>query len=391
MNSREIKPGVSYLGAIDWDRRLFDSLIPLPDGTTYNAYLVEGTDKTVLIDTVDPPMTDVLMMQLADVPRIDYIVSNHAEPDHSGAIPDVLRSYPQATLLCSKRAVEVLVETLAIASDRIRVVEDGEKLELGGKTLEFLYTPWVHWPETMVTYLEQDRILFSCDLFGSHIASSDRFVVDEARVYEAAKRYFAEIMMPFRNHIRRHLDRLADYEIDIIAPSHGSIYPEPSLIVDAYREWAADAPKNLVALPFVSMHSSTRKMVDCLVDELMARGVGVERFDLTTADLGKLATALVDAATIVIGTPTVLGGPHPSAAYAAFLANALRPKAKFVSIIGSYGWGGRAVEVLAGMIPTIKAEVLDPLLTKGAPGSVDREGLARLADTIAAKHAELDA
>jgi flavorubredoxin len=391
MQTRELARGVKCLGAIDWDRRLFDSLIPLPDGTTYNAYLVEGSDKTALIDTVDPPMTDVLLAQLESVSRIDYVISNHAEKDHSGAIPTVLDKYPDAQVLASSRAVDVLVDALQIARERVTEVADGHKVDLGGRTLEFIYTPWVHWPETMVTYLEAERILFSCDFFGSHIASSDLYADDKVRVYEGAKRYFAEIMLPFRKHIRGHLERLADYGIDLIAPSHGPVHREPDFIVDAYRDWAADEPKNLVALPFVSMHGSTRKMVDCLVDELMARDVAVERFDLTSADIGKLATALVDAATIVIGTPTVLGGPHPSAAYAAFLANALRPKARFVSIIGSYGWGGRAVDVLAGMIPALKVEVIDPLLTKGLPQAVDREAIARMADTIADKHQGLAA
>lgn len=389
MKARNISNGVKWLGAIDWDRRLFDSLIPLPDGTTYNAYLVEGSDKTVLVDTVDQPMTEVLLRQLEDVPRIDYVISNHAEKDHSGAIPAVLECYPDATVLASERAVNVLIDSLNITRERIRAVTDGETLDLGGKTLEFIYTPWVHWPETMVTYLREDRLLFSCDFFGSHIASSDLYVTDKGRVHEGAKRYFAEIMMPFRAHIRKHLDRLAGYDIDTIAPSHGQLHDDPPFIMDAYREWAAEEPKNLVALPFVSMHGSTRKMVDCLVEELVDRGVGVERFDLTTADIGKLALALVDAATIVIATPTVLAGPHPLAAYAAFLANALKPKARYLSVIGSYGWGGKAVQTLAGMIPNLQVEVIDPFLTKGLPDETDCDSIAKLADEIAAKHREL--
>jgi flavorubredoxin len=249
--------------------------------------------------------------------------------------------------------------------------------------------PWVHWPETMVTYLREDRMLFSCDFFGSHIASSDLYVTDTGRVHEAAKRYFAEVMMPFRSHIRKHLDRLAGYGIDTIAPSHGQIHNDPPFIMDAHREWATEEPKNLVVIPYVSMHGSTGKMVDCLIEELMVRGVGVERFDLTTADIGKLAMALVDAATIVVATPTVLGGPHPLAAYAAFLANALRPKTKYLSVIGSYGWGGKAVQTLAGMIPNLKVEVIDPYLTKGLPDGSDCDSIAKLADEIATRHATL--
>ena len=389
MKVRKISNAVTWLGAIDWDRRLFDSLIPLPDGTTYNAYLVRGNDKTALIDTVDPSMAHVLLRQLEDVTQVDYVISNHAEKDHSGAIPEVLKRYPEATLLTSDRAVSVLVDSLKIDSERIRVVKDNETVDLGGKTLEFLYTPWVHWPETMVTYLQEEGVLFSCDFLGCHIASSDLYVTDKARVTEAAKRYFAEIMMPFRNHIRKHLDRLASYPIKMVAPSHGPIHPEPNFILDAYREWAAEEPKNLVAIPFVSMHGSTEKMVDCLVEHLVEKGVNVERYDLAVADIGKLATALVDAATIVVATPTVLGGPHPLAAYAAVLANALKPKAKYLSVIGSYGWGGKSVEALAGMIPNLKVEVVEPYLTKGSPDQIDCAAIERLSSAIAERHASL--
>jgi flavorubredoxin len=267
-------------------------------------------------------------------------------------------------------------------------VADGETLSLGDKTLKFIYTPWVHWPETMVTYLEEDRILFSCDFFGSHIATTDLFVTDDGRVYEAAKRYFAEIMMPFRNVIEKNLEKLKPFDIQMIAPSHGQIYDRPSWIMDAYRDWILGPPRNTVVLPYVSMHGSTNRMVDHLTSALVEKGVRVELFNLVVTDIGKLAMAMVDAATIVVGTPTVLAGPHPLAAYAAFLANALRPKAKFLSIIGSYGWGGKTVETLAGMIPNLKVEVLDPVLCKGLPSESDFEALDGLASTIAQKHEE---
>jgi flavorubredoxin len=282
----------------------------------------------------------------------------------------------------------MLIDLLRIPEDRFLVVDDGQTLSLGDKTLKFIHTSWVHWPETMVTYLEEERILFSCDFFGSHIATSDLYVTDEGRVYEAAKRYYAEIMMPFRKVIEGNLEKLKDYDTDVIAPSHGPIYDRPAFILDAYRDWVMGKPKNLVVLPYVSMHGSTRRMVDYLVSALVRRGIGVQQFDLAAADIGRLAIALVDAATIVVGTPTVLGGPHPVAGYAAFLANALRPKAKFLSIIGSYGWGGKTVDVLGGMIPNLKVEVLDPVLAKGLPGEKEVKALESLAATIANKHEE---
>jgi flavorubredoxin len=388
MKARKIKDHIYWMGSVDWDSRLFDSLIPLPDGTSYNAYLIEGSEKTALLDSVDPPMAHELLSQLEGVSKIDYVVSQHAEQDHSGTIPQVLEKYPGAKVISTPKAKGILIDLLKIPEESFITVKDGETLSLGDKTLKFIHAPWVHWPETMVTYLEEDKILFSCDFFGSHIATTDLFVTDEGRVYEAAKRYFAEIMMPFRAVIKKNLEKLASYDIEMIAPSHGQIFPRPAFIMDAYRDWILGPPRNTVVLPYVTMHKSTKQMVDYLVSALVERGVRVEQFNLTVVDIGKLAMALVDAATIVVGTPTILAGPHPYAAYAAFLANALRPKTKFLSIIGSYGWGGKTVEVLAGMIPNLKVEVIDPVLCKGVPTEKVFKALDDLAAAISEKHKE---
>jgi flavorubredoxin len=388
MKPREIRPNIYWVGAIDWDRRLFDALIPLPDGTSYNAYLVQGSQKVALIDAVDPSMMDVLMAYLENVPVIDYVIANHAEQDHSGSIPQVLAKYPDAKVVTTPKGKDLLKALLLIPEDRFITVNDGETLSLGDKTLEFIHAPWVHWPETMLTYLREDKILFSCDLFGSHLATTDLYVADEGQVYEAAKRYYAEIMMPFRTIIEKHLEKLNNYKIDIIAPSHGPLYDRASFILEAYRSWVFGSPKNIVVLPYISMHGSTQKMVEYFVRALTGKGVTVKQFNLAATDIGKLAMALVDAATMVIGTPTVLVGPHPNVAYAAFLANALRPGLQFVSIIGSYGWGSKAVEQLEGMIPNLKAEVLAPVLSKGFPGEEDFKALDDLASTIAKKHKE---
>ncbi len=259
---------------------------------------------------------------------------------------------------------------------------------LGGRTLEFIHAPWVHWPETMLTYLREDKILFPCDFFGSHLATTDLYASDEGQVYEAAKRYYAEIMMPFRATIQNNLEKVKGYTIDIIAPSHGPMYDKPEFILKAYHSWVFDEPKNIVVLPYISMHGSTRKMVEYLVGALAQRGVTVKQFDLAVTDIGKLAMSLVDAATIVIGAPTVLAGPHPNVVYAAVLANALKPSLKFVAIIGSYGWGGKTVEQLAGMIPNLKVEILEPVLCKGFPKEADFKALDNLATAIAEKHKE---
>lgn len=385
---RQLKPNIYSVGAVDWDRRLFDELIPLPDGTSYNAYLVKGSEKTALIDTVDLTMAEVLIKNLEQLETedIDYVIANHAEQDHSGSLPRILDLYPNTTVVATPKCKAMLEDLLLIREDKFITVDDGTALSLGDKTLVFIHAPWVHWPETMLTYLREDKILFTCDFLASHLATSDLYVTDEALVYEAAKRYYAEIMMPFRAIIRRNLERIKDLEIEIIAPSHGPVYNNPKFILDAYREWISDEVKNEVVIPYISMHGSTKKMVDYFVGALIERGITVRQFNLAKTDIGKLAMALVDAATLVIGSPAVLTGPHPNVVYAVYLVNALRPKLKFVSIIGSYGWGSRVVEQLVGMIPNLKAEILDPVLIKGAPKDSDLRALDRLADAIVNKH-----
>lgn len=390
MMKKEFRKGVFWAGAVDWDRRLFDSLIPLPDGTSYNAYIVRGSEATVLFEAVDPSKLAELEAHLADVGTLDYLVAQHAEQDHSGGIPYVLAKYPRAKLLCTPLAKGILIDHLGIPEDRIRTVADGEKLSLGDRTLRFIHTPWVHWPETMSTYLEEERILFSCDWFGSHLATSELFVGDESRIYEPAKRYFAEIMMPFRAIIRKNLDKIKDLPIDIIAPSHGPLYPRPEFIVSAYREWTSDTPKNVVVMPYVSMHGSTALMVDHLMAALIRKGMTVQPFNLAVTDVGKLAMSLVDAATIVVGCPAVHVGPHPAALNAVFLANALRPKVRFASIVGSYGWANKIVETISGLIPNLKVELLTPVLAKGLPKEAEFKALDALAVAIAEKHRTLE-
>ncbi|UCD05113.1 MAG: FprA family A-type flavoprotein [candidate division WOR-3 bacterium] len=388
MASREIRSGVFHVGAHHWDRRLFDELIPLPDGTTYNAYLIKGSEMNVLIDSVDPEKVHELMANLENlgISELHYVIANHAEQDHSGGIPKVLDKFPEAKVVTNQKCKTMLMELLHLPEDKFVTVKDREKISLGDRTLEFIIAPWVHWPETMLTYLHEDKILFPCDLFGAHLAGSDLYADDQSRVYESAKRYYAEIMMPFRNLIQKHLTRLEEYPIEIIAPSHGPLHKDTAFILDAYRDWTSDTVKNEVILPYVSMHGSTEKMVNHLIDALIERGVTVKPFNLTKTDIGELAISLVDAATIVIATPTVLVGPHPAAVYATYLANALRPKTRYASVIGSYGWGGKMLEQITGMLGNLKVELLEPVVVKGHPKEADLVALNRLADAILERH-----
>ncbi len=390
MAVHEIVKNVYHVGAQDWDRELFDQLVPLPDGTSYNAYLIKGSEKIALIDTVDPPKKDTLIHNLKKlgVKKIDYLISSHAEQDHSGSIPDILELFPMAKVVTNPKCKGFLIDLLHIPEDKFIEVKDGETLSLGDKTLEFIYTPWVHWPETMSTYLVEDKILFSCDFFGSHRATSHLFVYDEYKVLEDAKRYYAEIMMPFRIHIKKNIEKISSKDIKFIAPSHGPVYNNPELIINAYKEWISDKVEEKVIIPYVSMHGSTEAIVNFIVDKFTEKGIEVIPLNLIKEDVGKLAMEIVDASTIVFGTPYVLSGAHPAVVYAAYFVNALRPKTKVISIVGSYGWGGKGVDQIKSLLSALKVEWIDPVMIKGLPKEDDFEKLKAFVEQVINKQKE---
>jgi flavorubredoxin len=391
MAPRKLKEGVFSVGAIDWDRRLFDSLIPLPLGTSYNAYLVKGEAKTALLDSVEPALAKNLFANLDElgVKQLDYLICHHAEQDHSGSIPAVLERFPGVRVVTNQKCADLLATHLRVPATACDIVADGAVLELGGKSLQFVFAPWVHWPETMFSFAREDRILFTCDFFGSHFATGTLYADDEHHVYLSAKRYYAEIMMPFRQKYPAYLQKVEAMAPTIIAPSHGPIYRRPEFILEAYKDWTSDKVKNEAIIAYVSMHGSTKLMVDRLVDRLVGQGVGVKQFDLATIDIGELAMGLVDAATLVLATPTVLNGPHPAAVYAAYLAGAIKPKLRHAVIIGSQAWGGKTVDTLKGLLAGLKLELFEPLMSKGLPTAEDLAAVDRLAEAICARHSAL--
>lgn len=392
MTIRYVKPDVIAVGAIDWDRRLFDKLIPLPQGTSYNSFLIKGSEKTALIDTVYATKSQELITNLKNlnIEKLDYIIANHGEQDHSGSIPVLLELYPNAKVVTNSKCKEILMDSLHINEDKFIVIGDNDTISLGNKTLSFILAPWVHWPDTMFTHLVEDKILFTCDFTGSHLATSDLYA-DENEVYRPAKRYFAEIMMPFSNHVKKYAEKLSTMDIDIIAPSHGPLYKNPEFIINAHKDWTSGEVKNEVLIPYVSMYENTEKMARYLTDKLISKGIKVNLFNLSETDLGELAIALVDSTTVVVGTSMVLSGPHPNAAYAAYLVNALRPpRVKFLSVIGSYGWakplGEKMHEQLKALMPTVKAEIIEPVFVKGLPKEEDYKRLDDLAEEIYNRH-----
>lgn len=391
MTIRNVTENTWWVGSIDWDRRLFDELIPLPNGTSYNSYFIKGSDKNLLVDTVSPEKEDDLLNNLnkLGVDSIDFVVANHGEQDHSGSLRKIVDKFG-AKVITSDQGKDTVTSLVNIGENEVEVVKDGDEIGLGNLDVRFMIAPWVHWPDTMFTYLKQDEILFTCDYLGSHYATSKLFVDDFEEIRVSAKKYFAEIMMPFSNKTKSYLDDIKEIDPNVIAPSHGPLYNDPDMILEAYEEWVSSDMKNKVVIPYVSMHGSTERMVEYFADSLIDKGVEVDLFHMTKSDIGNLAMASVDAATVVIGSPMVLGGAHPVMFYVSYLVNALKPNTKYLSIIGSFGWGGRMINQLKDNLSSLNAKLLDPVKSKGYPNKKNLEALDELADKISSKHNEDD-
>jgi len=390
MGTIAIAPNVFWVGVKDYNRRLFDGLIPLPHGTSYNAYLIVGKDKTALIDTVNPGFEKDLVDKIAqhmDPTKIDYVIMNHAEPDHANAAKYLLGIAKNAKLVAGAKGKEAAMMYFDIDASRIDVVDENSRIDLGGKTLKFVDAPWLHWPETIFTYLEEDKILFPCDFFGSHLAGG-AFYSDEygdEKALDMAKLYFAEIMMPFRKPGQAAIEKVKKLAPKIIAPSHGVIWREPKVILDEYSKWTAEKMEKKVMIAYVSMWGSTEKMVKALNEALVRKGISVNVFDLTNTEVGHIAKELVDTPVVVIGGPTVLGGVHPVAAYATLLVKTLRAPTKYGVVLTSYGWSGGAVKQIQALLEGTKLEVLGVVEVKGPPKQAEFDKVAELANKIEEK------
>jgi len=386
MAANELKKGVFMVGARDWNRRLFDALIPLPHGTTYNSYLVKGKEKTALIDTVNPGFEEKLgenISKQADMAKIDFLIMNHAEPDHAGSIPYIMEK-SKAVLVATEKGAKMAQTYYGVPEKRIKKVKDGDTLKLGGKTLKFIEAPWLHWPETMFTYLQEDKILFPCDFFGAHTAAGT-YDEDVPELLVLAKDYFGEIMMPFRLMGAKGMEKIAGLEIEMIAPSHGPVYRNPKRILGEYGKWTKGETREKAVLVYVTMWKHTEEMMDRMADTLIAEGIEVKSYNLTTTDLGDLAGDLVDSRAIVLGTPTVLGGMHPLAIYAVTLVKALHPPLKYGAFLSSYGWGGGALRQAQEMLGPTGIEMAGAVEINGPAGKDTIKKIAEIGKALAGK------
>jgi len=384
--TNEIASGIFWVGVEDWNRRIFDALIPLPMGTSYNAYLVVGKEKTALVDTVQNNFADEMLQKIGkvvDSEKMDYLVMNHAEPDHAGAIPRVMAVAKNAKLIVTKAGMDMAKVFYDVPSERTIMVKDGDTLDLGGKTLRFIEAPWLHWPETMFTHCVEDGVLFPCDFFGAHIAKSKLFDEEVGDiVLPEAKRYYAEIMMPFPLAIQRALDKVKNLDLKMVAPSHGPIYRNPRRILDAYENWARGPLQQKAVVIYVTMWGATEVLGKTIVESISAEGVEVVPYNLLVADVSHVMRDLVDASAIVIGAPTVLNGAHPLTIMMTEIIRAIKPRTKLVALFGSYGWGRGAVKMMTDRLQQSGFEVLGTLEVRGPPREEDLKNAADLGKLV---------
>jgi flavorubredoxin len=368
---------IDWIGYVDWTVRDFHGY-ETARGATYNAYLVRD-EKTALIDTVKAPYADELLRALAartdpagvDPAGVDYVVCNHAEPDHTGALPRVMEALPGATLVCDKKCAATLSKYFDTSGWNIQVVATGDTISLGRRTLQFIETPMVHWPESMFTYIPEEKLLFSMDAFGQHYASSARFddEVPLGTVMEEAKIYYANIVMPYGKQVAKVLDQAAALDIDMIAPSHGVIWrSHVRRILEAYRDWSAQRPRPKVLVIYDTMWDSTGRMARAIHEGASCSGVEAVLLHIRHSNLTHIATEVLDAAAVAFGTSTLNRGMMPMAAAVLTYWEGLRPLGKAGFAFGSYGWAPSGPEAVDKRLQAMRWEIVrEPLVAQYQP------------------------
>jgi len=367
-----LRENIDWVGFVDWNVRDFHSYTTAR-GATYNAYLVRD-EKTALIDTVKAPYVDRLLKAVAalkDLSAVDYVICNHAEPDHSGGLPRVMAALPNATLVCDRKCSQTLAMYYDTAGWKVQVVATGDAISLGQRTLHFVETPMVHWPDSMFTYVPEEKLLFSMDGFGQHLASTVRFDDEMAlcTIMEEAKIYYANIVMPYGKIVAKVLEQAAALDIEMIAPSHGVIWRKhiPAIIA-AYKDWAVCRPKRKVLVVYDTMWESTGQMAEAIMAGASLPGVEARMLHVRRADLTRVAAEVIDAAALALGSATLNQGMMPMMGAALTYLKGLRPAGKAAFAFGSHGWGKGGPEAVDECLRDMKWEVLrDPLKARYRP------------------------
>jgi len=361
-----LKDGISWVGVVDWNIRDFHGYITYR-GSTYNAYLVQD-EKTALVDTVKYNFCNELVAhleELVNLDKIDYIIVNHVEMDHSSSLPTIAKLCPNAKIFSTARGKEEIIKHFGAEFERIEVVKSGDKISLGKKTLTFLEAPMLHWPDSMFTYIIEDKVLMPNDAFGQHLATSERFddEVDQHVLMEEAFTYYSNILTPFSPLIVKKIQEVVAMKlpIDIIAPSHGIIWrKDPMKIVNAYLDWCTGKTvKQKAVVVFDTMWGSTDKMARAIGDGIASQGVDVKLLKLRGTDNTEVVTEITDSKAVVVGSPTLNNGMFPSLSSFLTYIGGLKPKGKTWHFFGSYGWGGGATKAMTAMAKGFGFEVVE--------------------------------
>jgi len=375
----KLMEGVFWVGFVDWSVRDFHGYVT-ERGSTYNAYLVQD-QKIALIDTVKAPYVATLLANIrARVPleKLDYIVCNHAEPDHSGGLPAVVRACPNAVVVCNAKCRDALSRHYDVSAWKFHVIQDAGTLSLGSKTLQFFDTPMVHWPESMATYYAEGQLLFSMDAFGQHYASGFRFddESDLCEVMQEAKTYYANIVLPYGRPVATTLARLGGLKLAMVAPSHGVIWRSHfAKILAAYQEWMVCKPAKKVVIVYCTMWNSTRIMAEAVAAGAEELPVDVHLVDANATDDTQIVTLVMDCAAFAAGSATLNMGLMPRLAATLTYLRGLRPIGKAGFAFGSYGWAAKGVEEVSQYLQAMQVKpVCEPVTCRFAP---DAETLAK--------------
>lgn len=388
---KEVASGIYYVGVNDYETDLFEGLWPLPEGVSYNSYVVKG-EKTAVIDTVKILFVDEFLNNVEKVTsfeEIDYIILNHLEPDHSSSLIRLLEKAPNAKIYCSKKA-QGMVESLYRITENVHTVEEGEILDLGGRELVFYMDPLVHWPETMVTYDSKEQVLFSCDAFGSYKALDIGIFDDEVNpddYYEETIRYFSNIVAKYVKYVKKAMEKLAGLSIKIIAPAHGLIWrKDPGRILKLYEDISERKANPSVVVIWGSMYGNTKQVVEYVVEGIKEAGVEVTVLDFSRHDLSYLLKESWKNKGIILGFPTYDGGPFLKTSYYLHLMKRKNLRDRIVGFFGSSMWSGRALKQAADELIELDWEIVEPLLEfKGAPTQELLKQAKELGKTIAEK------
>ena len=398
MSSVKVLENVFWVGAVDWNVRHFHGFTySTHHGTTYNAYLIVD-EETALIDSVYRPFAEEMIGRIREIiapSKIDYVVANHVETDHSGAISEILKLAPQAKLVGTARCKEGLQKHYFGNWD-FHVVKTGDEISLGERSLRFIEAPMLHWPDSMFTYIEKDGLLLPNDAFGQHLATSKRFddEVDERILMDEAAKYYANILWPFSQLIIRKIEEIQKLGIKIkmIAPSHGVIWrSNPTKIVEAYLRWAKGESRAKVLVVYDTMWGSTEKMAKAIVEGIISEGVETVLFRLPFSDRGDIIKELLEAKGILIGSSTINNGILPTVAPFLEEMQGLRPRNKMAAAFGSYGWGGGAVKTIEEKLERAGMEIVAPALTvKWVPDKNETQKCVEFGKEIAKKVAKIE-